>query len=113
MRRGTRGDPGFGLKVASFDPRAEKLIVGRRDCTKLVDGVRKQVGRVGEVVGDSPVTGVLCFVAADWPLIGGAFTIYGVEVLWPTRLAQRLAEAGGSVDVATVRERLAARFPAA
>lgn len=33
---------------------------------------------------------MLCFVDASWPLIGGAFTIDGVDVLWPKKLAERL-----------------------
>lgn len=50
-------------------PRVERLIVGRRDCTNLVDGVLKQVQIVRAVVGDQiPVHGVLCFVDADWPV---------------------------------------------
>jgi hypothetical protein len=54
--------------------------VGSRDCTKLVDGVLKQVDVVRGVLGnDVPVLGVLCFVEADWPLIGGNFTTRGVQ----------------------------------
>lgn len=53
---------------------------------------------------------MLCFVEADWPLIGGAFTTRGVRVLWAKRLAQLLAESTGTVDVAAVRESLASRF---
>ena len=57
------------------------------------------------------MTGALCFVEADWPLIGGAFGIRGVQVLWPKRLGKVLSEVGeGAVDVAAVRESLAARF---
>ena len=94
--------------------RVEKLLVGRRDCTKLVDGVLKQVDLVRDFVGDVPVTGALCFIEADWPLIGGAFSIRGVHVLWPKRLAKVLAaETAGDVDVAAVREAVAARFRSA
>lgn len=105
-----RGRPRLRVEGGLLSPRVEKLLVGRRDCTKLVDGVLKQVGLVSEVVGDVPVTGVLCFVEADWPLVGGAFTTRGVEALWPKRLAKLLAEAEGSVEVAAVRDALAARF---
>jgi hypothetical protein len=76
----------------------------------LVDGVLKQIDLVREVVGDTPVTGALCFVEADWPLIGGAFTTRGVHALWPKRLTKLLAEAEGSVDVAATREALGTRF---
>jgi hypothetical protein len=37
---------------------------------------------------------MLCFVEADWPLLGGDFTIDGVEVLWPKEVARRLVRAG-------------------
>ena len=86
------------------------MLVGRRDCTKLVDGVLKQIDLVRAVVDDLPVTGALCFVEADWPLIGGAFTTRGVQALWPKRLAKLLIEAEGSVDVPSVREALASHF---
>jgi hypothetical protein len=66
---------------------------------------------VRDVVGEVPVTGALCFVEADWPLIGGSFTTRNVHVLWPKRLAKALVEASaGEVDVAAVRESVATRF---
>ena len=77
---------------------------------RLVDGVPKRIALVREVVDDLPVTGALCFVEADWPLIGGAFTTRGVQALWPKRLAKLLIEAEGSVDVPSVRETLASHF---
>lgn len=71
--------PELKVEGGLFRPRVEKLLVGTRDCTKLVDGVLKQVGVVRELLNDDiPVHGVLCFVEADWPLIGGAFTTRGV-----------------------------------
>jgi hypothetical protein len=40
----------------------------------------------------------MCFVTADWPLIGGTFTTRGVHVLWPKRLTELLGEgAAGTV----------------
>lgn len=66
------------------------------------------------MVGDVPVVGALCFVEADWPLVGGAFKTRGVRVLWPKRLAQLLREGRGSeVDVARVQRALASAFPSA
>ena len=105
-----KGRPELKIEGGILRPRVEKVLVGRRDCTKLVDGVLKQVDLVREVVGDVPVTGALCFVEADWPLIGGAFTTRGVHALWPKRLAKLLTEAEGSVDVPAAREALAAHF---
>jgi DNA-directed RNA polymerase subunit RPC12/RpoP len=87
-----KGRPELKIEGGILRPRTEKVLVGRRDCTKLVDGVLKQVDLVREVVDDLPVTGALCFVEADWPLIGGAFATRGVHVLWPKRLAKFLSE---------------------
>ena len=105
-----KGRPELRIEGGILRPRVEKLLVGRRDCTKLVDGVLKQVDLVRQIVGDVPVTGALCFVEADWPLIGGAFTTRGVHALWSKRLAKLLAEAAGSVDVPANREALASHF---
>jgi hypothetical protein len=80
----------------------------------LVDGVLKQVGLVSDVVRDLPVVGVVCFVEADWPLVGGSFSTRGVRVRWPKRLAQLLREGVGTeVDVIAVHRALAAAFPPA
>ena len=90
-----KGRPSLKVEGGLLRPRTEKLLVGTRDQTKLVDGVLKQVDVVRAIVGDGiPVTGVLCFIEADWPLIGGAFTTRGVEVLWPRKLYPRLTAEG-------------------
>ena len=74
---------------ASSVPRTEKLMVGSRDGSKLVDGVLKQVDLVRSALADASVEvrGYLCFVAADWPLFGGSFATRGVTALWPKKLA--------------------------
>lgn len=109
-----KGRPELKIEGGILRPRLEKLLVGRRDCTKLVDGVLKQVDVVRDLVGDVPVTGVLCFIEADWPLIGGAFSTRSVHVLWPKRLAKVLTEqTAGDVDVAAMRETVASRFKSA
>ncbi|WP_247041443.1 nuclease-related domain-containing protein [Arthrobacter rhizosphaerae] len=109
-----KGRPELKIEGGILRPRVERLLVGRRDCTKLVDGVLKRVDVMRDLVGDVPVTGVLCFVEADWPLIGGAFSTRGVHVLWPQRLAKVLTEqTAGDVDVATMRESVASRFRSA
>jgi hypothetical protein len=106
-----KGRPELRIEGGILRPRVEKLLVGRRDCTKLVDGVLKQVDVVRDLVGDAPVTGALCFIEADWPLIGGAFSTRGVHVLWPKGLTKMLVEEpAGDVDVAAVRETVASRF---
>lgn len=90
-----RGRPHLKVEGGLFRPRSERLLVGSRDCTKLVDGVLKQVDVVRGVLGaDVPVHGVLCFVDADWPLIGGDFTTRGVQALWPKKLYRQLQGEG-------------------
>ena len=106
-----KGRPELKVEGGVIRPRIEKLRVGRRDCTKLVDGALKQVDLVRDLVGDLPVTGALCFVEADWPLIGGAFTTRGIHVLWPKRLASILADGiEGQLDVAAVQSALSTHF---
>jgi nuclease-like protein len=107
--------PELRVEGGILRPRVEKLMVGGRDRTKLVDAVLGQVERVRAVVGDErvPVEGALCFVEADWPLMGGFFSSRGVRVLSPRRLSKILAAAEGAVDVASVRDRIAAAFPPA
>lgn len=79
--------PSLRVEGGILRPRVERLMFGSRDRTKLVDGVLNQVDVVKTFLGaDVPVTGVLCFIESDWPLIGGSFTIRGVEVLWPKKL---------------------------
>lgn len=111
-----KGRPSLKIEGGLFRPREEKLIVGSRDCTKLVDGVLKQLDVVRGIVGDEiPVRGVLCFVDADWPLIGGSFTTRAVDVLWPKKLYPKL-QAEGSLSIEAVAElhrRLATGLPAA
>ena len=99
-----KGRPQLKIEGGFLRPRVEKLLVGTRDCTKLVDGVLKQVDIVRGVVGDDlPIHGVLCFVEADWPLIGGSFTTRGVEALWPKRLYPKL-KADGPLLTQTIAE---------
>lgn len=81
-----RGRPHLKIEGGLFRPRVGRLLVGSRDCTKLVDGVLKQVEVVRGLLDiDVPVQGVLCFVDADWPLFGGTFTTHGVQALWPKK----------------------------
>ena len=111
------GRPALHVEGGILRPRVERLMVGRRDCTKLVDGVLKQVdlvrGALEERGVQAPVTGVLAFVDADWPMIGGSFSTRGVHVLWPKRLHKLVLAPGELEDVAAVREVLAAHFPPA
>ena len=110
-----QGRPRLKVEGGLLRPRTEKLLVGSRDRTKLVDGVLRQVDVVRNLLpADVPVHGVLCFVDADWPLFGGSFTIRGIEVLWPKRLYQML-EAAGPVapGVAEIHRTLGRALPPA
>jgi hypothetical protein len=118
--RGRR--PHLQVEGGLFRPRTERLLVGTRDSTKLVAGVHKQVQVVSRALDHlaagrpvPPVTGVLCFVDADWPLIGGAFTIDGVLVEWPKKTYRRLIQLGSldAVQVQTWHKQLAEAFPRA
>ena len=98
------GRPRLRVEGGLLRPRTEKLVVGSRSCTKLVDGVLKQVDVVKNAVGDDvPVQPVLCFVGADWPLIGGSFTTRGVMVLWPRKLYPLLA-ADGAMPIEAIEQ---------
>jgi hypothetical protein len=90
-----RGRPHLKIDGGLFRPRVERLMVGSRDCTTLVDGVLKQVDVVRGILEPGvPVHGVLCFVDADWPLLGGGFTTRQVHVLWPKKLYPKLQAEG-------------------
>jgi hypothetical protein len=111
-----RGRTQLRVEGGILRPRTERIFVGTRDCTKLVDGVLKQMDVVRGLMGeDVPLHGVLCFVEADWPLIGGAFTSRGVDALWPKRLYPKLAAEGplGFEAIATMHRTLAAALPPA
>jgi hypothetical protein len=113
-----KGRPTLRIEGGIMRPRVERLLVGRRDCTKLVDGVTKQMTLVTDALAaeglSTPVKGALAFVDADWPLVGGSFTIRGLHILWPKRLAKMLVEPGHEVaDVTAIHEALARRFPPA
>jgi hypothetical protein len=96
-------------------PGVEKLIVGGRDRTTLVGGVLGQVDRVRAALGDESieVSGVLCFIDADRPLMGSFFSTSGVRVVSPRRLSKILDQARGTVEVRKVRDPIAVAFPVA
>ncbi|HXR44041.1 MAG TPA: nuclease-related domain-containing protein, partial [Pseudolysinimonas sp.] len=106
------GGPTLRTSGGLFSPRVEKLMIGSRDHTSLVAGVHKQVRLVDDALESAglshvPTFGMLCFVEAEWPLIGGDFTIDGVEVLWPRKAVARVTASGPLVaeDVGLPRAR--------
>jgi hypothetical protein len=114
-----KGRPDLRIQGGILRPRTATLIVGGRDCTKLLVGMHKQADLVrGALEPSHPgvrVRGMLCFVDADWPLIGGAFSVDHVDVVWPKKAAQILNGAGPLTgeQVAAVHQRLATAFPVA
>lgn len=113
-----KGRPDLRVQGGILRPRSFTLTVGGRDCTKLVAGVHRQVELVSAALVSHPevrVRGMLCFVDADWPLLGGAFSVEGVDVLWPKKAAQLLNRDGDlSADqVNDLHRLLASTFPTA
>lgn len=112
--------PSLRVEGGFLRPRVEKLLVGSSDKTKLVEGSRWQVARLRSALDaagftDVPAMGVLCFLDADWPLLGGSFAVDGISVVWPKALYQRLG-ALGPLDgeaIAQLHRVLAAAFPVA
>ncbi len=88
-----------------------RLFVGRRDCTKLVEAMDKQVGAVRKALGtewdEIPVRAMLCFLS-EWPLFSKPFELEGVLVTWPRAMRELLVRPG-PYDAATV-ELIAARL---
>jgi len=108
--------PSLKVEGGILRPRTERLLVGTRDCTKLVDGVHKQLDVVRPIIReDIPLIGVLCFVEADWPLLGGAFTTRAVKVLRPRKLDPLLTEDGllSRTQIIEIHRFLAAALPPA
>jgi hypothetical protein len=115
-----RDRPTLRVEGGLIRSRTEKLMVGTRDRTHLVAGVRRQVDRVRSALESAghdgiAVAGILCFVDAEWPLFGGDFTIDHVRVAWPKKVAS-LVTRPGEVDVTRARAiygALASSFPPA
>jgi hypothetical protein len=116
-----KGRPQLRVEGGIIRARVEKLMVGGRDCSRLITGIQKQIdlviGALTAVVAADmpPVRGMLCFVDADWPLFGGAFTMADIEVLWPRKIAEHAlaAKALTGDQVRAIHAALAAHFPQA
>lgn len=84
-----------------------ELRVGGRRRTHLAEAVGTQVQRVAQALDAAagghprpPVYGVLCFVNADWPPLGGTPTVKGVTVAWPVATVKLLTPKGQANDTA-------------
>lgn len=108
--------PSLQVNGGILRPRTGTLRIGGRDGTKLVEGAFKQQHLVRDALGDprEPVHAALCFLDADWPMIGGSFTVDGVHVIWPRLLVKRINEAPhAKLDVEAAAARIAQAFPVA
>jgi Nuclease-related domain len=102
-----------------------KLVVGGRDKTKLVDGLKSQVQAVRaglESVGrDVPAGGCFCFINPDGQAGGSGIplfrtlTIDGLPLFYPRRLSKRLNCPGplSPEQIEELAEALVKLFPAA
>ncbi len=99
-----------------FSESHERLTVGGRDQTKLVEGVRRQVAVVSEVLGGSTgVVGVMCFIESDGLPLFSKPKLDGVRIAGPrgvARLARRDGPLGPS-EVQEIAERLRLALPEA
>lgn len=90
-----QGRPTLRVDGGILRPRTETSMVGGRRCNPLVEGMHKQLGLVQAVIGhEVPITGMLVFIDADWPLIGGDFVTRHVRVLWPRKATERILAPG-------------------
>jgi hypothetical protein len=115
-----KGRPRLQVDGGLFRARTERMFVGSRDCTKLVGEVHWQTELVHQMLAvhgltELPILGKLCFVDADWPLIGGTLTIGGVEALWPKALRKQLLVPGplAAPQIRDLHRNIAAAFPPA
>ncbi len=99
-----------------------RLYVGRRDCTKLVHGMAKQVDAIRAALGDAilsefsiSVRAALCFVDAEWSLFAKPFDLGGVWIGWPKALDGHLCAEGGLAPehLATLASHVADALPPA
>jgi hypothetical protein len=102
--------------VGTVFRRDVRLYVGRRDCTKLVTGMDKQVAAVRAALESDrpPITPALCFVDAEWRLFARPFDVDGVLVTWPKALVTKIAnDRPAIIDVGHFTSHLAKHLPAA
>jgi hypothetical protein len=96
-----------------------RLTIARRNQTKLIDGLDRQVDAVRRALArhghdEVPVLGILCFTNADLPLLG-AGKIRGHRLLHGRATARALNRSGPLAPeaIAAIAAELEASFPAA
>ena len=75
----------------------ERLYVGGKDRSHLVDGLDRHVVGVENLLAQAgltavPVHAALCFVSSEWGWFAKPFSLSGVWVTWPERLTELLLE---------------------
>lgn len=88
-----------------FSGRDLRLFVGGRDRSHLAVAMAEQVAAVKAALegADIAVAPVLCFIEADWPLLGGPEEFMGVIIDSERSLKRRLTRPGG-LTVEEIRE---------
>ena len=99
--------------------RDERLIVGGRDRTKLVDGMAWQVEAIDRAAGGklegTDIRPALCFVESHWGLFTKhPFLVRGVAICWPESLPELLSRPGPLTDttIDSIARAIAAALPA-
>lgn len=117
----------YGGKVQRIDKGGwfstdHRLYVGKRECTKLVTGMAKQVEAIKEAISEPirqefgvDARAALCFVNAEWSLFAKPFALQDVWIGWPRALAERLRAEGslGPQHLRALAGRVAEALPAA
>jgi hypothetical protein len=74
-----------------------RLTVGGRDCSSMADKMEWQLEAVRAALHDNvpapPIAGVLCFLGAEWPLVGAPREFRGVRLESHRSLKRLVAEA--------------------
>jgi hypothetical protein len=96
----------------------ERLFVGGRDQTKVVDAMTWQIDTVRTALGDDlgsvAIHGVLCFIGLEWGFRPKAKRVRGVTVVWPLGLADVVRAPGDhTVDVERITAHLRKALPEA
>jgi len=88
-----------------FSGRDLRLFVGHRDCTGLATAMAWQVAATKSALSGAeiPVSPVLCFIDAEWSLLGGPREFMGVLIDDERSLKRRVARAG-ELELDEIRE---------
>ncbi|HEX4033190.1 MAG TPA: nuclease-related domain-containing protein [Solirubrobacteraceae bacterium] len=93
----------------------KRLYVKGRDKTKLAESMGWQIAAVRAALGDleTPISAVVCFVAADWKLFTKPFQLGDTWVTWPSNLVEMIAAPGrlNSEQVQAVARCIARSLP--